>query len=195
MDKPTQRSIVCVFGSSHPQEGDADYATAFELGALLAREGYTVCNGGYGGVMEASARGAKSAGGTTIGVTFRASGGRSANRWIDQAIEVETLMERVQKLISLGDAYVVLRGGTGTLLELAAVWEFINKNMIPAKPVVALGSFWSDVVSTLREQLLAEGSAAAAEAIALANSPQQCVEILRTGFTRTTTAGDPNAEK
>lgn len=104
-------------------------------------------------------------------------------------------MERVQKLISLGDAYVVLRGGTGTLLELAAVWEFINKNMIPAKPVVALGSFWSDVVSTLREQLLAEGSAAAAEAIALANSPQQCVEILRTGFTRTTTAGDPNAEK
>lgn len=188
MAQPTKRIIVSVFGSSHPREGDADYAFAYDLGALLARQGYTVCNGGYGGVMEASARGAKSAGGTTIGVTFRASGGRAANPWIDEVIEMETLMERLHKLISLGDAYAVLRGGTGTMLELAAVWEFLNKRMMPPKPVVALGTFWADVVHTLREQLRAENSAAA-EAVALAHSPQQFVDVLRTRLSTTTTKG------
>ena len=53
--------VVTVFGGSHVQEGGPEYASARDLGKLLAQAGYTVCNGGYGGVMEASARGAKDA--------------------------------------------------------------------------------------------------------------------------------------
>lgn len=170
------QKVITVFGSSHPSEGDPDYDLAFELGKRLAAAGFVVCNGGYGGVMEASARGARSAGGRTIGVTIR--GGGRANRWIDEVIEMASLVERLHKLIALGDAYVVLRGGTGTLLELAAVWEFINKNLMETKPVVALGPFWADVIRTLQAQLRAEGSAAA-DAVTIVESPQQCVDVLR----------------
>jgi len=82
--------------------------------------------------MEASARGAKEAGGKTIGVTFNIKG-RAANSWIDEQIHVPALIDRMMKLVELGDAYVVLKGGTGTLLELAAVWEFINKGLLAEK--------------------------------------------------------------
>ena len=65
------RKIVTVFGSSRPGEGDEEYLLAYEVGKNLALNGFTVCNGGYAGIMEASARGAKEAGGKTIGVTFK----------------------------------------------------------------------------------------------------------------------------
>ena len=60
---------VAVFGSSEPAEGDTLYDTARRLGGLLARCGYRVVTGGYGGVMEAACRGAREAGGATVGVT------------------------------------------------------------------------------------------------------------------------------
>src|SRR5436190_20765313 len=61
--------VITVFGSSRPQDGDADYSDARSLGGELARAGFAVCSGGYGGVMEAVSRGVKEAGGKTYGVT------------------------------------------------------------------------------------------------------------------------------
>ncbi len=61
--------IITAFGSSRPQPGSQAYETAQALGAALAKSGFVVANGGYGGTMEATARGAREAGGTTIGVT------------------------------------------------------------------------------------------------------------------------------
>ena len=129
--------VVTVFGGSHAKAGGPEYETARRLGRLLAEAGYTVCNGGYGGVMEASARGAKEAGGKTIGITTEEFGG-PVNRWIDREIRVKKWSERLFKLIETGDAYVVLDGGTGTLVELFTVWEMSNKKFI-RKPFVVLG--------------------------------------------------------
>ena len=73
--KEDSRKIITVFGSSRPREGDSHYAMARSLGAALAAQGFAVCSGGYGGVMEAVSRGAKEAGGRTLAVTaefFRA---------------------------------------------------------------------------------------------------------------------------
>ena len=67
-------TTVTVFGSSRPKPATPDYETAYALGSELARAGFVVCNGAYGGTMEASARGAKAAGGSTVGVTFTAGG-------------------------------------------------------------------------------------------------------------------------
>jgi len=83
------RTIVTVFGSFRPREGDDQYTAAQELGAELAARGFVVCSGGYGGVMEAVSRGAKDAGGKTLAITakfFRAS----ANRWVDEEIRMNT---------------------------------------------------------------------------------------------------------
>lgn len=174
------KKIICVFGSSHPGEGDEAYALAYDMGKRLAENGYTLCNGGYGGVMEASAKGTKSASGRTIGVTIRNTKGRTANPWIDEVIEKDSLVERMMTLVSLGDAYVILPGGTGTLLELAAVWEFVNKQLMRPKPIITVGEFWNHVIETLCRQLIAEGARHAAEAVVQAATPQQCVDYLRT---------------
>jgi hypothetical protein len=142
--------IVTVFGSGLPKPGDAHYAEARALGAELARRGFVVCTGGYGGVMEAVSRGAKEAGGRTIGVTA-AVFGRRANRWVDKEVRVKEWRDRLFELVERGQGYVVCRGGTGTLVELAVVWEMMNKGVMQSKPTVALGRFWAPVVKRAAE--------------------------------------------
>jgi uncharacterized protein (TIGR00730 family) len=170
--------VITIFGSSRPTEGDEEYQLAYEVGKQLSLAGFSVCNGGFGGIMEASARGAKEAGGKTIGVTFNIKR-RAANSWIDENIHVPALIDRMMKLVELGDAYVVLKGGTGTLLELAAVWEFINKGLLAEKPIVIIGDFWSGVVETLREELLWEGVGDCTKFIHCASSPVECALFLK----------------
>lgn len=171
--------VVTVFGSSRPAEGEPEYQLAYEVGRELARSDFIVCNGGFNGIMEASARGAKEAGGRTIGVTF-SNAGRTPNSWIDQHFHLPTLIERLMKLVELGDAYIILKGGTGTLLEFAAVWEFMNKGLSQEKPIVIIGDFWNGVVETLREELLWEGVGDCTKFIHRTSSPEECAAFLRT---------------
>jgi uncharacterized protein (TIGR00725 family) len=143
--------IITVFGSSHPREGHADYESARALGLRLAEFGFAVCTGGYGGVMEAVSRGAKEGGGHVLAVTAKSLLAR-ANRWVDEEIRVATWQQRLFELIYRGHGYVACKGGTGTLAELAVVWEMLNKGVIRRpKPFVALGSFWSPVIDCVNE--------------------------------------------
>jgi uncharacterized protein (TIGR00730 family) len=142
--------IVTVFGSSRPRAGDAEYEEARELGKLLAERGFAVCSGGFGGVMEGVSRGAKEAGGKTFGVTaefFKSE----ANPWVDTEVRMETWDERLFELIRLADGFAVCKGGTGTLVELAVVWEMLNKSVIAGKPIVVVGDFWRPILDRVRE--------------------------------------------
>ena len=146
----SEEKIITVFGSSRPKEKDADYAEARELGRALAKQGFAVCSGGYGGVMEAVSRGAKESGGKTYGVTaefFK----RKANEWIDVEVRKKTWEERLFGLIELADGFVACKGGTGTLVELAVVWEMLNKSVMTAKPFAVLGDFWQPILDRVRE--------------------------------------------
>ena len=171
--------VVTIFGSSRPKQGESEYTLAYDLGVALAHEGITVCNGGFAGIMEASARGAREAGGATIGVTFTALGPRSQNPWIDQVVQKESLIDRAMKLMELGDAYVVLKGGTGTLLELSMAWELINKGLMKEKPIVILGPFWDGVVDTLNEELAWEGLERCTRYVKKARTVGEVVSLLR----------------
>lgn len=142
--------IVTVFGSSRPKAGDAEYEKARELGKVLAQRGLAVCSGGFGGVMEGVSRGAKEGGGKTYGVTaefFK----RKANAWVDTEVRMETWDARLFELIRLADGFAVCKGGTGTLVELAVVWEMLNKSVIAGKPIVVVGDFWQPVLDRVRE--------------------------------------------
>jgi uncharacterized protein (TIGR00725 family) len=142
--------IVTVFGSSRPAQGDADYQEAFQLGKELAARGFAVCSGGYGGVMEAVSRGAKEAGGKTYGVTAEFFG-RDANKWIDVEARMKTWEERLFELIRLAHGFVACKGGTGTLVELAVVWEMLNKSVMEERPFAVLGDFWQPILNRVRE--------------------------------------------
>ena len=143
--------IVTVFGSSRPREGDADYEEARILGRALAKHGFSVCSGGYGGVMEAVSRGAKEAGGKTTGVTAEFFKAAKLNPWIDVEVRMKTWEERLFELIRRADGFVACKGGTGTLVELAVVWEMLNKSVMAAKPLAVLGDFWQPVLDCVRE--------------------------------------------
>jgi len=117
---------ITVFGTAKAKPGDYAYELAYSVGKMLAQEGFTIANGGYGGTMLAAAKGASEAGGKTIGVTCSAFKQSKPNEYISREIVADSIKERLNTLIKLGQAYVVLPGGTGTLLELALVWELKN---------------------------------------------------------------------
>jgi uncharacterized protein (TIGR00730 family) len=146
---PTEK-IVTVFGSSRPKESDPDYAEARTLGRALAEQGFAVCTGGYAGVMEAVSRGAKEAGGKTYGVTAEFFAAKT-NQWIDVEVRMKTWQERLFELIRLADGFVACKGGTGTLVELAVVWEMLNKSVLEGKPFAVLGPFWTPILDRVRE--------------------------------------------
>ena len=145
MDEKT----ITLFGTGRAKPDDPAYTLAYETGKELARSGFIIVNGGYGGTMEAAAKGAAQVGGKTIGVTCRAFSS-TANQYISRELSTTSLDERLDTLIKLGRAYVVLPGGTGTLLELAKVWEFKNKRFLRAdKPIILVGAFWKPLVDLI----------------------------------------------
>lgn len=147
--------IITIFGSSFPKPGDDEYEFAYQLGKKLGENGFSICNGGFYGTMEASAKGAVAVGSSTIGITID-SFGLKANKFIQNEIKCKSLFERITKLIELGDGYIVLKGGTGTLLELSAVWELTNKNLIKKKPIAAHKDYWNDLVKLIDERMILE---------------------------------------
>jgi len=165
---------VTIFGTSKANPGDKNFELALELGRLCAEAGFTIVNGGYGGTMLAAAKGAKQAGGKTIGITCSAFGRKGPNEFIDREITTKNLTERLNKLIELGGAYVVLPGGTGTLLELAEIWELTNKGFVnPPKPIILLTDFFGPLID-----IIAAEDARGAGLISRADTPRQVIEIL-----------------
>ena len=136
---------VAVFGSSKPSPDSDKYWQALDLGQALGAAGYVVANGGYGGTMAASAQGARAAGGKTIGVTCAAFRRSKPNSFIDKELLTGTPSQRLDTLIHLADAWVVLPGSTGTLLELSMCWELTNKQFLPAHPIICLSDYWKPV--------------------------------------------------
>ena len=147
--------IITVFGSSIPKAGDDEYAIAYELGKKLALNKFDVCTGGYKGIMEAVSKGAVDNGSRAIGVTLDYIK-NAANKYLSEEIKCSNLFERINKLIELGSAYIVLQGGTGTLLELSAVWEFMNKGLISPKPIIAHSNVWKEIGTTMDLQIKKE---------------------------------------
>ena len=166
--------VVTIFGTSRARAGEAVYELALESGRLLAKAGFTIANGGYGGTMLAAAEGATRAGGQVIGVTCSAFGSSKANKYITREIVTNSLDERLDTLIELGCAYIALPGGTGTLLELAKVWELRNKGFLkPDKPIILLGEFWKPLI-----ELIATDDFQSSRYVELADDPEHAVKLI-----------------
>ncbi|MDD5281856.1 MAG: LOG family protein [Candidatus Omnitrophica bacterium] len=145
---------VCIFGS-YKDLSKKEKAEIIRLGKMLAQRGITVISGGFGGTMEDISRGAKSAGGKTIGVTWykwEKPIYKTANAFIDEEIVADSLFERIDIMLKKADAFVVLPGGTGTLLELSSVLEHLNKGLVDHKPIIMLGDFWKPALTCLKKE-------------------------------------------
>jgi len=179
---------VTIFGSSLPAEGTPAYAEGRRLGNLLVQAGFAVCNGGYGGLMAATARGAREAGGHTIGITC-AVWSAKANPWIVEEVHTLSFPERLMTLIERGDGYIVMPGGTGTLAELALVWEMMNKSSLARtvggqRPLLVMAPYWQPVIDCLKQEgHLHSGPPGwvqpALEIVTLVTNVERAVELLK----------------
>jgi hypothetical protein len=150
--------IVTIFGPSSGSgatEGTESYAEALRLGHLLGEAGFAICNGGYGGTMEAAARGAREAGAEAIGITVEQFDPSSANLYISDERKAPNLFERLRRLTALGDALVCLRGGVGTLTEFNLTWTLLQTRAVPRKPFLCVGPAWRAILDTYRQHTLA----------------------------------------
>jgi len=170
------RRAVAVFGSSEAREGEILYEEALQVGSLLARSGFAVVNGGYGGVMEASSRGARESGGRSIGVTTRAFQRGPGNSYLDEEHQEPDLFSRTRRLIEMGQAYIILRGKSGTLAELSFLWALSRGGLLPPTRIVLLGDFWEPILKSLeRHQLVEEEQL---QMTRLARTPSEAVQLV-----------------
>lgn len=138
------RAVIAIFGANSVQRGTDEWENAWTLGKGLAKAGFSVMTGGYGGTMEAASEGARGAGGHVIGVTVEPWG--PPNEFVTECLPHDGLLPRLEDLVNRGDGYVVLPGGTGTLLEIALVLEYQFNGSMPPRPLWFLGASWSPVV-------------------------------------------------
>jgi uncharacterized protein (TIGR00730 family) len=169
------QKTITIFGSSVPRQGDEQYTVAEKLGELLALRGFNVCTGGNLGIMEAVSRGAVRNNAKAIGVTLD-SPGFTPNKYLTEEIKCSSLFDRLTKLIQYGDGYLILQGGTGTLLELSAVWELMNKDMLSVKPIVCYSTMWKEIVNVMNIQIRKENRMT--DLVKCFNSIEDIVEYL-----------------
>lgn len=155
---------VTVFGSARFGDGHPTYAVARAMGAALAREGFTVMTGGGPGVMEAANRGAKEAGGQSVGCNILLPEEQAANAYLDRVVTFRYFFIRKVMLVKYSYGFVALPGGFGTLDEVFETATLIQTGKIRDFPIVLVGTeFWLPFLDFLRSQLLASSTIDAAD--------------------------------
>ena len=145
---------ISVFGSARLPPGSHYYAMSEEIGALLAKAGFTVIAGGGPGIMEAANKGAFEAGGTSIGLHIKLKTESKANPYLSINLPFQHFVSRKATFFMHSMAYIVLPGGFGTLDELFEALTLMQTGKVPMGPVILIGSdFWAGLYEWMVEKL------------------------------------------
>jgi len=149
---------IAFFGDSAVPKSSSVYKDAYTIAKILAKEGFTIVNGGGPGVMNASTQGAEAANGETLAVTFDphdAPGfeGRYVGNIVDVEVKTENYIERMFKLMEHADIYIMFKGGSGTVSEFGTAWVLAKLYHGHHKPFILYGSFWKDIIQSLKSNL------------------------------------------
>ncbi|MDQ6984773.1 MAG: methyltransferase domain-containing protein [Candidatus Dojkabacteria bacterium] len=149
---------ITFFGDSAIPEGDPIYKSVWELSKALAERGYTVVDGGGPGLMKAATDGAESVGGETQAVYWEPKlasffEGKNLANVTDKSSASSNYVNRTFGLIERGDAYIVCKGGTGTVSEFGLVWALSKLYYGCHKPVILFGDFWEDLIEAFQKAL------------------------------------------
>ena len=173
---------VTIFGSARYPETHPYYQLAREIGGALAREGFTVMTGGGPGIMEAANRGAREAGGSSVGCNIQLPREQAPNQYLDKWIEFEHFFARKVMLVKYSRAFVVLPGGFGTLDEAFEAATLIQTEKMPSFPLIFMGTdFWAPVQRFVADGLLADRlvDPADVDRLIFTDSVEQTVQLVR----------------
>ncbi|PIR58763.1 MAG: hypothetical protein COU69_03825 [Candidatus Pacebacteria bacterium CG10_big_fil_rev_8_21_14_0_10_56_10] len=150
---------IAIFGSADVDEQHPLYQETFKLARYLAYHHKVIVDGGGPGTMLAATRGAQSVGGQTVTVTFDPHGmsefeGQYAYNKPSKEIRTANYVERMFGLLSEADAYICMRGGTGTLSEWSTAWLLAHLYYGNHKPLILYGEFWQDLMTVVIDRFL-----------------------------------------
>ena len=173
---------VSVFGSARAGPGTRDYELAEGISAGLAKAGYAVITGGGPGVMEAANKGAMSANGVSVGMGIELPLEQGLNEHVEIGIEFRYFFVRKTMFVKYSQAFVVLPGGFGTLDELFEALTLVQTGKITKFPIVLVdSSYWSGLLSWIRDTVIAEGNVSPADLdlLSIADEPDDVVRIIQ----------------
>jgi uncharacterized protein (TIGR00730 family) len=173
---------VTVFGSARFPAGHQYYELAREVGRSLAGAGFTVMTGGGPGIMEAANRGARDAGGRSVGCNIELAVEQGPNPYLDVLVNFRHFFVRKVMLVKYSYAFVVLPGGYGTLDEVFETATLVQTHKIESFPIVLMGAaYWTPLLEALKDRLLAHGTIDAADfgLLHVTDSPEDAVEHIR----------------
>ena len=149
---------IAFFGDAAVSEESDVYKDAYAIANQLAKEGYTVVDGGGPGVMNAATQGAEDADGETIAVTFYpkdAPGfeGRYSQNRVDKEIKTSNYIARMFKLLEHADMFIIFKGGSGTISEFGTAWVLAKLYYLHHKPFILYGEFWREIIEVFKKNM------------------------------------------
>jgi uncharacterized protein (TIGR00730 family) len=173
---------ITVFGSARFREGHPFYDLGRRIGAALAREGYTVMTGGGPGLMEAANRGAKEAGGMTVGCNIVLPHEQDPNPYLDVVVTFYYFFVRKVMLVKYSYAFVIMPGGMGTLDEMSEAVTLIQTGKLYDFPVILVGTeYWRGFMDWVKDTLVKNQAVSPDDLTFLhvTDDPDEVVRIIR----------------
>ena len=162
-----QNYRVTIFGSARLKPGTVAYDSVKQLAAELTRMGCDIMSGGGPGLMQAANEGASSvdpqAKHRSVGIRVELPFEQEVNPFVGQAYEHRTFFSRLHHFMIISDAFIVVPGGIGTLLELSLAWQLLQVRKLYSTPLILVGKMWADLLQWARCAMLQEGSELASE--------------------------------
>src|SRR3954471_14640598 len=157
-----QNYRVTIFGSARIKPGTVAYDGVKQLAVELARLGCDIMSGGGPGLMQAANEGALSvdpeALQRSVGIRVDLPFEQAVNPFVGQMYEHRTFFSRLHHFMIVSDAFIVVPGGIGTLLEMSLVWQLLQVRKLYNTPLVLVGKMWADLVEWGRRAMLQEGN-------------------------------------
>ena len=172
---------VTVFGSARFDEQHDYYRLAREVGGRLAKAGFSVMTGGGPGIMEAANRGAKEAGGMSLGCNIKLPFENTENPYLDRFVEFHYFFIRKLMLVKYSYAFVVLPGGFGTMDEIFETVTLIQTKKVKDFPLVVMGTdYWRPLLDWIQKTMVAQGTIHQEDLdrLILTDSPEEAVSTI-----------------
>jgi hypothetical protein len=148
---------VCIFGSSRVKSQSKYYKLAEKTAGVFARAGYAVITGAGPGIMEAANRGAKEAGGESIGLNILAPILQKPNKYLSRLLEFKYFFCRRVMFAKYSQAYLIFPGGYGTLDEFLEAIALIQTSRMEPRPVILFNKkYWQGLIDWFKDILLRE---------------------------------------
>jgi uncharacterized protein (TIGR00730 family) len=150
-----ERYRVAIFGSARAQPGTPVYDEVKRVAHAFAAMGCDIVTGGGPGLMQAANEGARAGGAPgSLGIRIELPFEQGANPYVDQSYEHETFFTRLQHFVMASDAFVVVPGGIGTVLEMLMVWQLLQVRHAEDVPLVLVGPMWKGLIEWARSAML-----------------------------------------